>query len=156
MTTFAALPDVLIQDPATQRAFFISAAHLEAKHRCTEGDLARINGGTVTFVIPDDDFLQEAPPFKASADIETSVLIQYPTGGRSYFLSRADLDQYVCDKPMEYGSYGISFALPVGLEEIETLPISLITALQSGESGSGKGNSIAPPTSPLDWSRPRA
>ncbi len=70
---FAALPDVLIQDPASGAAFFVTATQLQAKHKFDADDLQRVNGGTVTFVVPDEDFLQDAPPFKASPEVETSV-----------------------------------------------------------------------------------
>ncbi len=76
-------------------------------------------------------------------------------------MSLEELEEYTCAGPMEYGSYGISFVLPVGLEHIETLPISIVAALQSGESGVinpvqlREGSKTGALEGPLDWARAR-
>ncbi|MGH8998832.1 MAG: hypothetical protein ACRDY7_05515, partial [Acidimicrobiia bacterium] len=67
-TLFTELPDVLIQDPIRSSSYLISAAEL-AVHVVTSDVWPRIDGGTVTFVIPGGDAVEEMPPFRQEPDL---------------------------------------------------------------------------------------
>jgi hypothetical protein len=130
---FAALPEILIQDPIHECAYRIPAARL-SDYRTGPGAWTQLTPETVTFVIPGAEDIEEVPPFVASADNEPSVLIQFPTDQSSYLLSWAELQQFQIDQPTEYwdGFEGVSFVMPRGMELIEQLPALRRAALQSG------------------------
>jgi len=131
---FTKLPSVLIQEPQTGSQYFIGPDDL-SKYEVTQKTWAKIGPETVTFVIPDPDYVTEVPPFLRSGARKPSILIQWPRGNKAYFLSNAVLRRYKAKKRLTYGDYGISFVLPVGLEFVEELPILIQALLQSGESG---------------------
>lgn len=130
---FEDIPDVLIQDPARGCAYHIPRDRLES---FTAGpDIwAKVGPGTVTFAIPSGDVLEDVPPFMQNADIEPSVLIQFPKQQKSFFLEYAELVSFKIPQPDRYpdGFEGISFVIPRGLEFIEQLPAVRRATLQSG------------------------
>jgi hypothetical protein len=130
---FQALPDILIQDPERECAYFLLASQLET-HRTSKEIWERVGFGTVTFVIPDENFIEEVPPFNSCPDENPSVLIQYPHGETAYFLDFEQLQSYKVTQPLESVEYGISFVIPISVELIEELPAVMRALLQSGES----------------------
>lgn len=110
---FPELPDVLIQHPRIDRSYLIPASALR-QHQSGPDDLLRIGPDTVTFVIPDEEFIEEVPPFLRIPTDSPSVLIQYPTGRQAFYLTSAQLATYTVDQPRERGvGYGISFIIPL-------------------------------------------
>lgn len=129
---FTKLPSVLIQDPKTRSQYFIPQKDL-FEHEVSEKTWAKIGPETVTFVIPDPEYVTEVPPFLRSLARKPSVLIQWPRGNKAFFLSSAVLRRYKSKKRRRYGDYGISFLLPIGLEFVEELPIMIQALLQASE-----------------------
>ena len=128
-----ALPDVLIQDPYNDRAFMLRASDL-GKYTNTAHSWSSIGPNTVTFVIPDEDGLEEIPPFSQSATESPDVLIQWPKGRMSFHIEYRELENY--EIPLEdskAAGYGISFVIPRGTELIDSLPALRAAILQSGE-----------------------
>src|SRR5437588_176842 len=82
---FQNLPNVLIQDPARNRAYWIPTHELEA-FRASPETWARLDDTTVSFVIPDGEVIDEVPSFLRVPDTEPSVLIRYSRGQAAYFL----------------------------------------------------------------------
>lgn len=132
------LPDVLIQNPARSCAYLIPAAEL-SEYRTTPETLSQLTPSTITFVIPDESFVEEVPPFRRQPNAELSVLIQDPRRNAAYILTQEQLERYRCEQPKE-GSldYGISFAIPYGMELIQELPALRQSLLQNQESGSAR------------------
>ena len=131
---FEQLPDVLIQDPANACAYLISADDLEA-YKATPETWDHMGPDTVTFVIPDSDFVEELPPFVQTSDANPAVLIQYPRGNRAYLLTFDQLQAYRIPQPKTHddAKYGISFIIPRGTELIEELPPLRRSLLQNQE-----------------------
>ena len=136
-STFEVLPDILIQDPVRECAYLLPASVMDV-HRASKNTWEQVEYGTVTFVIPDENFIEEVPPFNSCPDENPSVLIQYPHGEASYFLTFDQLQHYKTDKPVEHGEYGISFVIPLSVELIEELPAVMRGLLQSSESPSDR------------------
>lgn len=131
---FPTLPDVLVQDPVRQCCYLIPADSL-TRFRVRPADFLRLGSEAVTFVIPDDEFIEQVPPFLKSQDALPSVLVQHPAGSASYFLTYEELQLFKVPEGTELPSYGIAFVIPTGMELIEDLPPLMRAALQSGESG---------------------
>ena len=129
---FEELPEVLIQDPLAVCAYHVPAEEL-AKFRAGADVWAKVGPGTVTFVLPSGDMIEEVPPFRQVAEEAPSVLIQFPRGEASYFLTAEDLLEYRIPQPQEYweGFTGVSFVIPRSTELIEQLPALRRAALQS-------------------------
>jgi hypothetical protein len=83
---YEALPNVLIQDPVRGCAYAISSHEME-KHRTSVDTWLRLNEATVSFTIPDGDAVDEVPPFLRDPGLRPSVLLRYPHGEASYFIS---------------------------------------------------------------------
>ncbi|MFY5897624.1 hypothetical protein [Acinetobacter pittii] len=95
-------------------------------------ELALIDDNVVTFVIPDDELVDEIPPFLKSDKGVPSILIQHPVGSASYLLSNQELSKYEVSQEV-MPSYGLAFVMPTGMELIEDLPPLMAATLQSGE-----------------------
>lgn len=133
-TVLTALPDVLIQDPNRGRIFFVIADELK-KYANDKSSWASIGSNTVTFVIPDENYFEEVPPFSQSSTEAPDVLIQWAAGQTSFLLTYEQLGNYEVPENFEKGEghYGISFIIPRGTELIEELPPLMAAMLQSGE-----------------------
>jgi len=129
---FETLPNVLIQDPARERAYFITTENL-VKFRSTAETWSRVNDTTVSLVIPDGEVIDEVPSFLRNPELKPSVLIRYSREQSSFFLTFEDLQQFVCEQPTESlnTSDSISFAIPRGTELIEELPTLRRALLQA-------------------------
>lgn len=135
-SVYESLPDVLVQDPIRSCAYYIEATDL-MKFQTSASVWTQINPGTVTFVIPDGDMLEELPPFSQSSELELSILLRYVRGQSSYFLSYEDLQKFRIPQPTETpDTYHISFIVPVGTDLIEELPPLRKALLQSNQGGS--------------------
>ncbi|MGK9353688.1 hypothetical protein ACSS1H_12195 [Acinetobacter baumannii] len=147
---FISLPDILIQDPSKSISYLITAEKM-VQYKLKPTELALIDDNVVTFVIPDDELVDEIPPFLKSDKGVPSVLIQHPVGSASYLLSNQELSKYEVSQEV-IPSYGLAFVMPTGMELIEDLPPLMAATLQSGESvsdptvpcggGSGHGGGI--------------
>jgi hypothetical protein len=126
------IPSVLIQDPLAGHAYVISSDEL-GQFALTPQNLASINDGVVTFVVPDDDFIETTPPFNASGTKTPSIIIQVLSENKSFLLSYKQLQLYRVEQPNDYGGYGISFVIPAGNEFLEDLSSVQQAMLQSGE-----------------------
>lgn len=131
------LPDVLVQDPASDCCYLITAAEL-ARFGTDPDTWAGIDGGTVTLVIPGGDAIEDIPPFRQVADLEPSVLIQHRAGKRSYYLDFAALQAYRISGPGAELAYGISFVIPRSTELFEELPALRASVLQTQEAGASQ------------------
>lgn len=129
---FSTLPDVLIQDPVRHCSYLIPAVAMQS-YRVQPEDYLKMGSESVTFVIPDDDLVEEVPPFLRNSEAVPSVLIQHPAGATSYFLTFEQLQLFKCSEDT-IPPYGIAFVMPVGMELIEELPPLMHASLQSGES----------------------
>lgn len=131
--TFDTPPDVLIQDPRRDCAYLISSDAFP-KHLADSDVWGRLDAGTVTFVIPGGDVVEEIPPFAQASDMPLSVLVQDPGSNAAYFFSEEDLDAFRVDQPSEYpeGFEGISFLVPDGTELIDEIPTMRRARLQCG------------------------
>lgn len=129
---FDTLPNVLIQDPARGRAYFVKADEL-ANFATTPATWARLNDATVSFVIPDGEVIDEVPSFLRTPGAEPSVLIRYSRSRSSFFLTFEDLQRFAVTQPTESlnTADSISFILPRGTELIEELPALRRALLQS-------------------------
>lgn len=128
-----ALPDVLIQDPMRGCAYLIRADQLMA-YRTGVSSWEHVDGRTVTFVISEDELLDEVPPFIQTASDSPSVLIQFPAGSASYFLSFEQLRAFeIPQSEAAHSGYGISFVMPTGTELVQELPVLMRGLLQSNE-----------------------
>lgn len=130
--TFETLPNVLIQDPARECAYFLTAESL-LKYRSTVETWSRVNDSTVSLVIPDGEVIDEVPSFLRNPELEPSVLIRYSREQSSFFLTFEELQQYKVNQPTESlnTSDSISFIIPRGTELIEELPTLRRALLQS-------------------------
>jgi hypothetical protein len=140
-TLLTELPDVLIQDPVRHTAYLVPAPEL-ARHEVTPEVWPMIDGGTVTFVIPGGEAVEEMPPFRQSPDLEPSVLIQHQAAARAYYLTFDELQNYRCEEPTAGKGYGISFVIPNSTELIEELPALRAAVLQTQESGVGSPGQV--------------
>lgn len=133
--TFDTLPNVLIQDPARGRAYYLRGEDL-AEFRTTPETWAQLNDTTVSFVIPDGEVIDEVPSFLRTPEINPSALIRYSRGQSSYFLTFEDLQRFSVEQPTESldTADSISFIVPRGTELIEELP-SLRRALLQSHTG---------------------
>lgn len=128
---FVTLPNVLIQDPARDCAYYIKAEQLQG-FKTSEQTWSIVNDTTVTFTIPDGDLVDEVPSFLRAPELEPSVLIRYMRGKESYFLSFEELQQFRISQPREsFDSQSISFIIPRGTELIEEMPALRRSLLQS-------------------------
>lgn len=129
---FDTLPNVLIQDPARERAYFIEAEKL-VEFRTTPATWARLNDAIVSFVIPDGEVIDEVPSFLRTPGAEPSILIRYSRSQSSYFLTFEDLQRFTVNQPTEplNADNSISFIVPHGTELIEELPTLRRALLQS-------------------------
>jgi hypothetical protein len=134
---FEDLPNVLIQDPARECFYYIPAEDLR-KFEAGPDTWTQVNTGTVVFLIPDGDLVEEVPPFIRPGESRPSVLIQYRRGEAAYFLTFEQLNQFAT----EWGSteipdeHVISFIMPIGQELIEQLPELRRALLQTSTTSS--------------------
>lgn len=130
--TFDTLPNVLIQDPARGRAYYIRSDDL-AEFRTTPETWTQLNDTTVTFVIPDGEVIDEVPSFLRAPELEPSVLIRYVRGRSSFFLTFEELQRFSIEQPTESinTTDSVSFVVPRGTELIEELPSLRRALLQS-------------------------
>lgn len=126
------VPSVLIQDPLAGHAYVISSEELR-EFELTPVSLKSINDGVVTFVVPDDEFIETTPAFNASGSKTPSVIIQVLSVNKSFLLSYQQLQLFRVQQPNDYGGYGISFVIPSGNEFLEDLSPVQQAMLQSGE-----------------------
>jgi len=128
---FELLPNVLIQDPARQCAYYIDAVQLQA-FQATVETWSKLDDKTVTFIIPGDDLIDEVPPFLRTPELNPTILIRYPRGKASYFLTFEDLQAFKIPQPEQsLDPQCISFIIPLGTELIEELPSLRRALLQS-------------------------
>lgn len=128
---FSTLPNVLIQDPARACAYYMPAPSL-AKHEVTPETWAKVNEGTVTFVIPNGELIDEVPPYLRNPELQPSVLIRFGQGQSSYFLTFDELQAYRLPQlECAASDNQISFIVPRGTELIEELPALRKALLQS-------------------------
>ncbi|NBW41987.1 hypothetical protein EBR25_13450 [bacterium] len=128
---FHTLPNVLVQDPQRGCAYYMKADEL-APYEASADTLARMDDGTVTFVIPDGEIFDEVPPYLRNPEVEPSVLIKYSHGRTSYFMELNDLEQFKIEQPASYfDDESISFIMPRGTELVEELPEMRRALLQS-------------------------
>lgn len=129
---FDTLPNVLVQDPARQCAYYLLAGDL-SQFEATIDTWARLDDSTVTFVVPDDDVIDEVPPSLRTPELLPSVLIRYNRRKKAYFLTFEDLQRFRIEQPTEsFDPRSISFIIPRGTELIEELPLMRRALLQSG------------------------
>lgn len=127
--------DILIQDPLNECSYLVPAEALK-NHEVSEEIWTELTPNTVTFVIPDGDIVETAPPANRSPEGRPDVLIQHPGADGAYFLTYEDLLDHRLDiNPGEALQYGISFSIPYGYELIEELSPLRRSLLQSGEVG---------------------
>lgn len=124
--------DVLVQDPSNACAYLLPPGELQ-QFEVGPKTWSRVTPATVTFVIPNGSLVDEVPPFVQAPDGRPSVLIQYPSGQRAYFLDFDQLQRYRIEQPNEKSGYGISFVIPRGTELVEELPGLMVAILQIGE-----------------------
>jgi len=129
---FEQLPDVLIQDPIRKRAYLLPADQMDA-YQVGPETWSQLEPSVVTFTLPGVEEVVEVPSYNSAPSQEPSVLIQYPDGKASYFLTYEQLQQFIIEQPNEKKGYGISFVIPMGMEMIEELPAMMKSMLQSGE-----------------------
>lgn len=125
------LVDVLIQQPSTGKKYLIAKEKLVTLES-EASDLLSVDDSTVTFVMPSESFIEELPPFLGDRSGDISVRILFPDQKKSYFIDNATLHESEVHGDVDYG---ISFALPEGLEMIEEMPELMKAVLQSGEGG---------------------
>ena len=129
---FTELPNVLLQDPARGCSYFVDASELK-KYEASIDTWAKVDDSTVTFVIPDNELIDEVPPFLRNPELHPSVLIRYAKKQTSYFLSFDDLQKFKAPLPQVTGDGAwVSFIIPRGTELIEELPSMRRALLQSG------------------------
>jgi hypothetical protein len=129
---FEQLPDMLIQDPIRKCAYLLPADQMGA-YQVSAETWSQLDTSVVTFTLPGVEDVVEVPSYNSVPSQEPSVLIQYPDGKASYFLTYEQLQQFITEMPIEKVSYGISFVIPMGMEMIEELPAMMKSMLQSGE-----------------------
>ncbi len=128
---FDEVPNILIQDPARECAYFIGSSELK-KHEVTAETWAKLNDGTVTFVIPNGELVDEIPPYLRNPELAPSVLVRFGQGQAAYFLSFEELQHYtICQPENSFDDTQISFVIPKGTELIEELPTLRRALLQS-------------------------
>ena len=128
---FPELPNVVIQDPARDCAYYLNTEQL-ARFEATADTWMKLDETTVTFVIPDGDMIDEVPPYLRFPELRPSVLIRYARGESAYFLSFNDLQEFKIQQPREsFDPQSISFIIPRGTEMIEELPALRRALLQS-------------------------
>jgi len=128
---FSSLPNVLIQDPARACAYYVMASNLTG-HEVSPETWAKVNDGTVTFVIPNGELIDEVPPYLRNPELQPSVLIRFGQGQSSYFLTFDELQAYRLPQPeCAPSEEQISFIIPRGTELIEELPALRRALLQS-------------------------
>ena len=119
--SFDELPDVIIEDPIHLRTFFIphkKLVHFEASPAL----LKQVDTGTVTFVIPDQDSLNEIQPFVETSDGVSSFLIQFRKTKTAYFITYDQLLDFSAESSIAQNDNVIRFIIPFGLESVEDLP----------------------------------
>jgi hypothetical protein len=120
---FEELPNVLIQDANRACWYYIPAQELR-NFEAVPDTWTQVDTGTVVFVIPDGDLVEEVPPFIRPGESQPSVLIQYRRGEVAYFLTFEQLNRFA--RPWESEDVPennlISFIMPIGHELIEQLP----------------------------------
>ena len=132
---YETLPNVLIQDPVRGCAYAISSDGME-KYRTNVDTWSNLNESTVSFTIPDGEAVDEVPPFLRDPGLSPSVLLRYPHGQASYFMSFEALQTFRTEQPNRpTEGNNISFILPRAMEMVEELPGLTRALLQSGTSG---------------------
>ena len=128
---FDTLPNVLIQDPARNCAYNIQSSDLE-KHEVTVETWSKVNDGTVTFLIPNGELIDEVPASLRNPELQPSVLIRFGQGRSAFFLTFEELQAYKQPQLEVAASEDqISFIIPRGTELIEELPALRKALLQS-------------------------
>jgi hypothetical protein len=137
--SFENLPNVLIQDPVHRSEYWIPASELKKYQKDTD-DLHDISEGTVIFLIPDQSFIEEVPVSHKTPDKEPSILIQYPAGNTSFYLSYQELQFFKVETYSKHTApHGIAFIIPWKMSDldenlIEELPSLMRAGLQSNTS----------------------
>ncbi len=128
---FDKVPSVLIQDPARLCAYYIEAAQLQ-KYEVTPSTWAKLDDGTVTFVIPNGDLVDEIPAYLRNPELNPSVLIRFGQGQTAFYLSFDQLQAHKIAQPdSSFDDEQVSFIIPRGTELIEELPTLRRALLQS-------------------------
>ena len=128
---FTEIPSVLIQDPARECAYSITASQLQ-EHEVKPETWARLDDSTVTFVIPNGDLVDEIPAYLRNPELDPSVLVRFGQGKNAFFLSFDELQQYKIAQPdSSFDDEQVSFIIPRGTELIEELPALRRALLQS-------------------------
>ncbi|MGH3320242.1 MAG: hypothetical protein ACRDN9_08690 [Streptosporangiaceae bacterium] len=129
---FDTLPNILVQDPARECAYYIPANEL-TNFEATAETWSQLDDSTVTLVIPDGELIDEVPPSLRTPELLPSVLIRYNRGKKAFFLTHEQLRQFKIEQPTEpFDPDSISFIVPRGTELIEELPLLRRALLQSG------------------------
>lgn len=129
---FENLPHVLIQDSSFGCAYYIESGDLK-RFKVSGETWEHITPGTVTFVIPDENYLEEAPPFTQYGTEKPSVLVQFPKGEEAFFLTHEDLQEFKIEQPKNQPTGSMSFVIPRGTELWDELPAMRAHDLQSNE-----------------------
>lgn len=127
---FNKLPDVLIQDSKTLKAYLVPASKLKT-YSTDSKKIGSLPQNTVTFLIPDEDYIGEIPI--AFAYEKPSVLIQFPKEKSSYYLSNNDMKKYEVSLPDKLPEDCLSFVIPSGDDFMEDVPDMSPAMLQSNE-----------------------
>lgn len=127
---FEKLPDVLIQDAKELTAYYIKASQLQ-KFSTKGSDLGALSQNTVTFLIPDENYIGEVPI--AFAHENPSVLIQFPKGKTSFFVENHKLAEFEVPLLNEIPDNCLCFILPNGDDFMEDIPDMSPAMLQSNE-----------------------
>lgn len=123
------LPDVLIQDSKNSTSYFISSEDLQTFKVSNSQDLTE---NTMTFVIPDENYLDEVEFNQTSQD--PSVLIKFSRGNSQYLLNSAELEKYKVksfEDMSRLTDQCITFIIPTGNEFLEDIPNMSPAMLQS-------------------------
>jgi len=125
-------PNLLIQDPLRNCSYLIPSEELQIR-TTTAKTLQDVSNSTITFVIPDENFIEEIP-FSQSTSIESpKILIQNPRIEESYLFEFDELVKFKTENKMNYGEgYDISFIIPNGSDELSEIPVLMRDLLQSG------------------------
>lgn len=129
---FNELPNLLIQDSEKENTFYIPSNEME-QFLVNGNTWEKMTPGTVTFVIPDENYFEEAPPFTQYGVENPPVLVQFPKGESAYFLTYEDLQPYKIERPESHPVGTMSFVIPRGTELWEELPRMKWMDLQSNE-----------------------
>ncbi|MGH0595755.1 hypothetical protein [Bacillus pretiosus] len=125
---YSELPAVLIQDSKKAISYYVSAENLKKY----EVDSTHTLENTVTFLIPDEEFIGEVPFIQSYEN--PAVLIEFPKGNTAYLIENKDLESYKIESFEQMSKIAgdcVSFVIPAGDEFLEDIPNMKPAMLQS-------------------------